>query len=300
MAAQNARRGLTAAGVLLLVVAPSSLAQNAAARAARRLSRRRGRPLPAAALRAARARRSATRARRRSGVHSRRWSTSARRCEQKGEYRWLDNYLDTITHARPAAGRRPIAGPAWRRCTTAGPSPTTTVHDVEPLPRAAACASSPTTGSCRSCSAATTCSSCKPDDPKAARRVPAHRRRVGPPRRHRRWRAVVGAASGRDHHAPGGAGGGGGAPPRGGLRLDAGRAARATRCATGSCRCTPRSTSSARSASARPSRRRGSATLPYVPADLFVAIGPPRPARMDVAALSPLGSDAQRRSARRA
>ena len=33
------------------------------------------------------------------------------------------------------------------------------------------------------------------------------------------------------------------------------------------------------------------ATLPYVPADLFVAIGPPRPARMDVAALSPLPSD---------
>ena len=32
------------------------------------------------------------------------------------------------------------------------------------------------------------------------------------------------------------------------------------------------------------------ATLPYVPADLFVAIGPPRPDRMDVAALSPLGS----------
>jgi hypothetical protein len=30
------------------------------------------------------------------------------------------------------------------------------------------------------------------------------------------------------------------------------------------------------------------ATLPYVPADLFVAIGPPRPDRMDVAALSPL------------
>ena len=30
------------------------------------------------------------------------------------------------------------------------------------------------------------------------------------------------------------------------------------------------------------------ATLPYVPADLFVAIGSPRPARMDVAALSPL------------
>jgi hypothetical protein len=32
------------------------------------------------------------------------------------------------------------------------------------------------------------------------------------------------------------------------------------------------------------------ATLPYVPADLFVAIGPPLPERMDVAALSPLGS----------
>jgi hypothetical protein len=29
-------------------------------------------------------------------------------------------------------------------------------------------------------------------------------------------------------------------------------------------------------------------TLPYAPADLFVAIGPPRPPRMDVAALSPL------------
>ena len=64
----------------------------------------------------------------------------------------------------------------------------------------------------------------KTEDPKAARRVPAHRRRVGAPRRHRRWRAVVGAASGRDDHAAGGAGGGGGAPPRGGLRLDAGRA----------------------------------------------------------------------------
>jgi hypothetical protein len=31
-------------------------------------------------------------------------------------------------------------------------------------------------------------------------------------------------------------------------------------------------------------------TLPYVPPDLFVAIGAPRPPRMDVAALSPLGS----------
>jgi hypothetical protein len=30
------------------------------------------------------------------------------------------------------------------------------------------------------------------------------------------------------------------------------------------------------------------ATLPYVPADLFVAIGPPRPPRMDLEALSPL------------
>ena len=30
-------------------------------------------------------------------------------------------------------------------------------------------------------------------------------------------------------------------------------------------------------------------TLPYVPADLFVAIGAPRPPRMDLAALSPLG-----------
>jgi hypothetical protein len=31
------------------------------------------------------------------------------------------------------------------------------------------------------------------------------------------------------------------------------------------------------------------ATLPYAPADLFVAVGAPRPPRMDVAALSPLG-----------
>jgi hypothetical protein len=48
---------------------------------------------------------------------------------------------------------------------------------------------------------------------------------------------------------------------------------------------------------AREQRERGAfeeawrATLPYVPADLFVAIGPPRPARMDVAALSPLHTD---------
>jgi hypothetical protein len=47
---------------------------------------------------------------------------------------------------------------------------------------------------------------------------------------------------------------------------------------------------------AREQRERGAfekawrATLPYVPADLFVAVGPPRPARMDVAALSPLAS----------
>jgi hypothetical protein len=31
-------------------------------------------------------------------------------------------------------------------------------------------------------------------------------------------------------------------------------------------------------------------TMPYAPADLFVAVGPPRPLRMDVAALSPLAS----------
>ncbi|HEY1586145.1 MAG TPA: hypothetical protein VGH63_10700 [Polyangia bacterium] len=43
------------------------------------------------------------------------------------------------------------------------------------------------------------------------------------------------------------------------------------------------------------------ATLPYVPADLFVAIGAPRPARMDVEALSPLGdvSDAAQQQQRR-
>lgn len=33
------------------------------------------------------------------------------------------------------------------------------------------------------------------------------------------------------------------------------------------------------------------ATLPYAPADFFVAVGPPAPPRMDPAALSPLGAD---------
>lgn len=48
---------------------------------------------------------------------------------------------------------------------------------------------------------------------------------------------------------------------------------------------------------AREARERGAfeaewrASLPYVPADLFVAIGAPRPPRMDVAALSPLVND---------
>ena len=123
MITQNARRGLTAAGVLLLVVAP-------------RLRRRRGQLARRAAFPAGE---DVLYLPQLSALHAlslghdevvadlvfiRGLVYFGSQMEQKGEYRWLDNYLDTITHARSRTGRRRIAGPAWRRCTTAGPSPT--------------------------------------------------------------------------------------------------------------------------------------------------------------------------------
>ena len=133
---QNARRGMTAAGVFFCCASRSSSPQDA-----RRSSGARTSPpsedvaLPAAAVGAQGAVARPRRARRRPGVHARRSSTSARSSRQKGEYRWLENYLDTITELDPR-WKTPYR---WAGVATMYNGKTITnemVHDVEPLPRA--------------------------------------------------------------------------------------------------------------------------------------------------------------------
>ena len=191
--------------------------------------------------------------------------------------------------ARSRTGRRPYR---WAGVATMynGRAITNESGDaVEPLPRAGRRAVPRRLGAAVHARLQLPVRAARPTIPQQRDELAAQRRRVDPPRRHRRRRAVVGAAARRDHHAR----------RRATTRPRCATSRRSTsrrrtsrpapRCATASCRCTPRSTSRARSASARPSRRRGRRRCPTRRPICSSPSGAPRPPRMDVTALSPLG-----------
>ena len=278
---------MTAAGVLLLLVAGIVFVEDAA-------NRRRARFPPARTCSTCRSRRRCTRSRSATTSSPPIWSSSAAlvyfgtQLEQKGDYRWLENYLDTITKLDPH----------WK--TPYRWAGVATMYNGKPITNSAVMLSNhflergvqqfpedwelPFMLGCNYLFELHT------DDPK---QNDEWRRIGGEWVRHA---ALVGGApswvpllaatimqqEGQDEAAV--------------RHLEEvyvstqDERTRERGAQSRSCRCTPRSIWRARSASAARSRSRGRRTLPYAPADLFVAIGAPRPPRMDVAALSPLAA----------